>query len=164
MWQASRDPFSHVTGKFCHSFLFVFSDFIFNLLKFHAKLIALINPWSDFFRTLIFTMCNIFSFEASLSTKAKWNVAKERVRKMWRSDEQSCENVEKKSEKKSLFSLWCCSGKNTEKSFLLHFLSVTFSSCYTIRVVSVLELQGICFHLLMGKGNGNCPPREASSK
>lgn len=126
MWQASRDPFSHVTGKFCHSFLFVFSDFIFNLLKFHAKLIALINPWSDFFRTLIFTMCNIFSFEASLSTKAKWNVAKERVRKMWRSDEQSCENVEKKSEKKSLFPFDVAAEKTQKSLFCFIFFPSRF--------------------------------------
>lgn len=95
-------------------------------------------------------MCHSVSFDASLNTKVKWNVAKGKVREMkkWREVLWKC-----KKKKRKTFFLWCCSMKKTQKMFFFvfvlsrsWFLLVCFCECFRI--------EGNLFGYPMGAGIG----------
>lgn len=111
--------------------VFVSVDWV-ELLKFHAKLIALINPWSDFF-----SPCAIsFLLMQRLTQNSNG---------MWRKEEwEKCEEVTKnlvkmhttKMEKKDFpFDVAAM------KMFFLYFLSVTFFFVLLLAVLSVTALE-----------------------
>lgn len=132
-WKPTRRrlaPYKH----FCKS---LNSNFLFPCLKISCK----INCTNKPLKRLFFTMCHSVSFDASLNTKVKWNVAKGKVREMkmkkWREVLWKC-----KKKKRKHFSFDVAAMKKHRKCFS------SFSFChdrdfFSSDSVSVLELQEI---------------------